>query len=271
MSYYEALGVGNKSTPKEIRKAYRKLAFQYHPDRNPGDSNAENKFKEIQVAYDVLGDPIKRQSYDAGKPSPSQYQQQYQYNPPQQQRRKPKPKPPKPKPKPPDPYVKTINRINISRKEIDDIICSFVDIHPGRGRGRGIVVHVPITHDERKNGCTKKVRIKKRVMCEVCYGIATKSTYSELPCCHCQQKGYIERTHRISMIRDRCKHCDGTGFQNLRCLICKGEGFIDYFAEEMEVIIPAETVIGSQVRIKEKGEAGRRSNGDIYITFIPAH
>lgn len=264
MNYYETMGLDRKATPKDIKKAYRKLAFKYHPDRNLDNPSAEVKFKEIQAAYDVLGDPTKRQSYDLQGTvvPPKNYNtaQQHYYKP----RKPPKPKPPKPKPAKPE--VKNIKVISVTEKELSEIKCSFIE---SERKGRGIVVHVPLSFIERKDGCTKFIRIKKRSLCSACYGVKAKDN-TELPCCHCQKKGYIERPHKIiHMARDKCGYCNGSGYQNPKCLFCIGEGFGPYFAEEIEILVPAETQIGYQLNIPKKGELGRSGAGDIYMTFVP--
>ena len=179
MNYYEIMGVDKKSTPKDIKKAYRKLAFKYHPDRNLDNPSAEIKFKELQTAYDVLGDPAKRQLYDSqgNTPPPRNYAQQQYY--------KQRPAKPKPKPKPAKPEVKNIKTINVTEKELNEIKCSFIE---NERKGRGIIVHVPLSFIERRDGCIKFVRIKKRSLCSHCYGVKAKEN-TELPCCHCQKKG----------------------------------------------------------------------------------
>lgn len=263
MNYYEIMGLDRKANPKDIKRAYRKLAFKYHPDRNLDNPSAEIKFKELQAAYDVLGDPAKRQLYDSqGNVPPSRNTtQQYYYKP-----RRPRPQKPKPKPKPAKPEFKSIKAIVVTEKELKEIKCSFIE---NERKGRGIVVHVPLSSLERRNGCTKFVRIKKRSLCNACYGVKAKDN-TELPCCHCQKKGYIERPHKIiHMARDRCVYCNGSGFQNPKCLFCIGEGFGPYFAEELEILVPPETQIGYQLNIPKKGELGRSGAGDIYITFVP--
>lgn len=251
------MGLDRKATPKDIKKAYRKLAFKYHPDRNLDNPSAEVKFKELQMAYDVLCDPTKRQLYDSqGTYIPPRNHTTQHY----------KPRKPKPKPKPVKPEVKNIKIINVTEKEINEIKCSFIE---NERKGRGIIVHVPLSFMERRDGCTKFVRIKKRSLCNSCYGVKAKEN-TELPCCHCQKKGYIERPHKIiHMTRDKCTYCNGSGYQNPKCLYCTGEGFGPYFAEELEILISPETQIGYQLNIPKKGELGRAGAGDIYMTFVP--
>jgi len=156
MDYYERLGVSRTATEEEIKKAYRTLAKQYHPDRNPGDKAAEETFKKVQEAYDTLSDFQKRAIYNGRMPPP--------------------PKPKQPKPKTEDPIKEvakeewswfTGEEINQppSQAQLDAIQCSFFG---GDTTGRNILTHLFLTKDDMQSGGHAVVKIKKRELCKKC-------------------------------------------------------------------------------------------------------
>jgi len=234
MDHYSVLGVAKTATPKEIKKAYKKLAIKYHPDRNP-DKGAIEQFKKASEAYEVLGDPVKRSQYDL---------QGYVGRRPRQAPPKPPPPPkPKKKPKTKEEFQKEWAEKNEGKKyynhDPENVICTFFG---GSATGRSILVHLSLTPSERRNGCVKEVPIKKRDFCSVCGG----SKGGEFTCLHCKGKAGI---------KEFCPHCNGMGFKEMNCPDCKGTGFGKWMVEQVKVTVPPNTKAGHQLNILGQGES----------------
>lgn len=252
--YYEVLGVDKNATEDQIKKAYRTIAIKYHPDRNPGNKEAEEKFKEAAEAYDVLHDPQKRQQYDTfgfnGPGAGGGF----------------------------DGFGTSMN--------MDDIFSMFGDIfggHAGFGgfgggrrghqvqRGSDLRLKVRLSLDEIAHGVTKKFKVRKDLTCSHCQGsgAAPGSTSEQCPTCH--GSGVITHTTQSifgmmqtqgvcptcngegTVIKNKCPHCHGTGIE-------KGE-------EVVEIKIPAGVAEGMIVNVPGKGNAGPHKgvNGDIQV------
>ena len=254
--YYEVLGVEKNASANDIKKAYRKLAIQYHPDKNPDDKNAEEKFKEAAEAYSVLSDPDKRARYDqigheglggaAG------------------------------------------GGFNGAGMDMNDIFSMFGDIFGGRGgfggfggfgggsagpqkfRGSDQRVKVRLNLQEIANGVTKKFKLKKYVKCSHCGGTGAEGNATEI-CPDCHGPGRVVRTQPsfFGMMRSEvaCPRCNGEGkiIKN-KCPHCNGDGVV-MGEEVVEVQIPAGVVEGMQLSMRGKGNAGKRNgiNGDLLI------
>ena len=254
--YYEVLGVEKNASANDIKKAYRKLAIQYHPDKNPDDKKAEEKFKEAAEAYSVLSDPDKRARYDqfgheglggaAG------------------------------------------GGFNGAGMDMNDIFSMFGDIFGGRGgfsgfggfgggsagpqkfRGSDQRVKVKLNLQEIANGVTKKFKLKKYVKCSHCGGTGAEGNATET-CPDCHGTGRVVRTQQsfFGMMRSEvaCPRCNGEGkiIKN-KCPHCNGEGVV-MGEEVVEVQIPAGVVEGIQLSMRGKGNAGKRNgiNGDLLI------
>ena len=254
--YYEVLGVEKNASANDIKKAYRKLAIQYHPDKNPDDKKAEEKFKEAAEAYSVLSDPDKRARYDqfgheglggaAG------------------------------------------GGFNGAGMDMNDIFSMFGDIFGGRGgfsgfggfgggsagpqkfRGSDQRVKVRLNLQEIANGVTKKFKLKKYVKCSHCGGTGAEGNATET-CPDCHGTGRVVRTQQsfFGMMRSEvaCPRCNGEGkiIKN-KCPHCNGEGVV-MGEEVVEVQIPAGVVEGMQLSMRGKGNAGKRNgiNGDLLI------
>ena len=254
--YYEVLGVDKNATEDQIKKAYRTIAIKYHPDRNPGNKEAEEKFKEAAEAYDVLHDPQKRQQYDtfgfSGGGAGGF-----------------------------DPFGGT-------SMNMDDIFSMFGDIFGGhagfsgfgggssrRGpqvhRGADLRLKVRLTLQEIAHGVTKKFKVRKDITCSHCHGTgaAPGSTNDQCPTCH--GSGVITHTTQsiFGMMQTQgvCPTCDGSGtvIKN-KCPHCHGTG-VEKGEEVVEIKIPAGVAEGMIVNVPGKGNAGMRKgvNGDIQV------
>ena len=251
--YYEVLGVDKNASDAEIKKAYRKLAIKYHPDRNPDNKEAEEKFKEAAEAYDVLHDPQKRQQYD-----------QFGFDGPQG------------------------GFGGGAGMNMDDIFSMFGDIfggHSGFGgfggfgggggrpqyRGNDLRLTVKLTLQEIAEGVTKKFKVKKDITCEHCHGTGAKDGAQPETCSQCNGSGVVYKTVRtmLGMMQTQttCPNCHGEGTViKDKCPYCNGEG-VTKGEEVIEINIPAGVSEGMVVNVPGKGNAGRHNgvNGDIQV------
>ena len=257
--YYEVLGVGKQATDDEIKKAYRKIAIKYHPDRNPGNKEAEEKFKEAAEAYSVLSDKQKRQQYDQfGFDGPNMGGGFGGFG-------------------------------GAGGFSMDDIFSMFGDVFGGRGgfsgfggfggggaqraqyRGSDLRLKVRLSLQEVATGVTKKFKVKKDVVCQHCHGSGAQAGSSATTCPTCNGNGYTVKTVRSilgmmqtqsecptchgegKVIKNKCPHCTGTG-------IVKGE-------EVVEINIPAGVAEGMVVNVPGKGNAAPHNgvNGNIQV------
>ena len=254
--YYEVLGVDKNATEDQIKKAYRTIAIKYHPDRNPGNKEAEEKFKEAAEAYDVLHDPQKRQQYD-----------QFGFD---------------------GPNMGGFGGFGGASMNMDDIFSMFGDIfggHAGFGgfgggsrsrgrqqhRGSDLRLKVRLSLDEIAHGVTKKFKVRKDVTCSCCKGTGAEagSTSDQCPTCH--GSGVITHTTQsiFGMMQTQgvCPTCGGEGSViSNKCHECGGEGIVKG-EEVVEIKIPAGVAEGMVVNVPGKGNAGRRNgvNGDIQV------
>ena len=249
---YRVLGVDKKASAEDIKKAYRKLARQYHPDRNPDDSSAEEKFKEVQAAYDVLGDPAKRKQYDQGGGLFGGF----------------------------DPR-------NMGGQGggagsgfgvggIGDILS---DLFGGAGgsttgtrgtprpeRGRDLETEVHISFEQAMEGGQVPVTVPVSAPCPTCGGTGAKPGTAPQVCSRCQGRGIESQGQGLFSISQPCSKCGGTGTEiKDPCATCHGNGQTRQ-VKRYRVNIPAGVRDGSRVRLAGKGEAGRRGGptGDLY-------
>ena len=258
--YYEVLGVQKNANADEIKKAYRKAAIQYHPDKNPGDKQAEEKFKEAAEAYDVLSNPDKRARYDqfghAGMSGAAGGGGGF-------------------------------GGFSGGGFSMEDISSPPGDIfggHFGGGgfrssssggrrvnRGSDIRIKVRLTLAEIANGVTKKLKINKTVACDKCGGTGAKDADSYSTCSTCNGTGHVTRVENTFFGRMQtqsvCPTCGGTGkVITSPCDKCKGEGTVRG-SEVVEIKIPAGVGEGMMLTVTGKGNAARHGgvNGDLQV------
>lgn len=257
--YYEILGVSKSSSPDEIKKAYRKVAMQYHPDRNPGDKAAEEKFKEAAEAYEVLSDTDKKAKYD-------RYGHQA--------------------------FGPGTGGGGFHNTNMEDIFSHFGDIFgdgmfgdffgggrrsSGGGartrgqRGSNLRIKLKLTFAEIANGVTKQVKVKKYIICTTCGGNGAKDKNSLQTCTTCGGNGQVRKVQNTFLGQMQtvttCSTCNGEGSTvTSKCTACKGEGRV-YGEETISIDIPAGVQAGMQLSMSGKGNAGERggSYGDLII------
>jgi len=252
--YYEVLGVSKDSTADEIKKAYRKKAIKYHPDKNPGDKQSEENFKEAAEAYEILSNPEKKQRYDqfghAGLGNQSGF--------------------------------------GGGGRSMDDIFSMFGDIFGGGGfggfggfssggrsqrvnHGSNLRIKVSLDLNEVAHGAEKKLKVKKYITCTECHGSGAKGSSGFKTCTTCRGSGQVTRVSNTFLgqmqTTSACPTCGGEGKTiSQKCDTCYGEGIIQG-EEVMSVKIPAGVAEGMQLSLSGKGNAARRGGipGDLLV------
>lgn len=250
--YYEILGVPRNATAEEIKRAYRQLALKYHPDRNPGNKDAEEKFKEAAEAYSVLIDPEKRSTYDrfgieglrgggfTGFPG----------------------------------FDSSIF------EEFEDILGSFFgfgDIFgprtrrrkPGPQRGRDLILELGITMEEAVRGVEKEVSLHRAERCPACQGSGLQPGTRKTSCPTCQGRGQLRYQQGFFTISRTCSHCHGQGeIITTPCQECHGSGSVKQ-KKSLRIRIPAGVDTGTRLRVEGEGEAGEPGapRGDLYVSI----
>jgi molecular chaperone DnaJ len=256
--YYEILGVQKGASQDEIKKAYRKVAMQFHPDRNPGDKAAEEKFKEAAEAYEVLSDADKRAQYDRFGHAGVQGN------------------------------GRGFGGGNGNMEDIfsqfgdifgDDIFGSFFGGGGGRRggqrmrgvRGSNLRIKIKLTYEEIAKGVTKQVKVKKHVPCNTCHGSGAKDKGSVQTCNTCGGTGQVRRVSNTFLGQmqtvSTCPTCNGEGTTiTAKCGSCKGEGRV-YGEETVTLDIPAGVQEGMQLSLGGRGNAGERGGppGDLIV------
>ncbi len=244
-SYYETLGVAKNASPDDLKKAYRKLARQYHPDKNPGDAEAEKRFKEVQSAYDVLSDPEKRKQYDTfgstnGRPGPT--------------------------------------NVDFSDFDLGDIFGGLFG-GSGRGRGRGgqqqprgqrgsdVEVEVRISFEDALKGVQTTVPVTLELACHTCHGTGAAPGTAPKRCPQCDGSGVVATSQGLFALQQPCPTCRGNGtIVDTPCPTCHGSGR-ERRTKRYTVRIPAGVKDGTKIKLKGKGEAGwgGAPAGDLFV------
>lgn len=251
--YYEILGVNKGANADEIKKSFRKLAMQYHPDRNPNDKEAEAKFKEINEAYEVLKDEQKRAAYDRfGHQAFSGGQGGG------------------------NPFGGGFNFDFGGAGGFADIFSEVFSEFVGGGRGRrqsyaqrgqDVRYNLSISLEEAFSGLEKEISIPSTETCEECHGHGTKDGKEAPVCANCGGSGKIRIQQGFFVVEQTCPHCKGSGrVVKDACSKCKGKGFINK-QKNIKVKIPAGIEDETRMRIAGGGEAGIRGgeSGDLYV------
>jgi molecular chaperone DnaJ len=243
--YYEVLGVARSADAPELKKAYRKLALELHPDRNPGNKEAEARFKEASEAYQVLSDSEKRALYDrfghAGARGAG---------------------------------------FSGGFTNVGDIFSAFSDIFgdifagsggPTRSPGRGadLETQVDLTLAEVATGVTKELKIPRRTPCQICRGTGAAAGSKRERCAQCRGRGQVVHSQGFLMISTACPNCRGEGeIVKNPCEPCEGSG-VQIVEEKLQVAIPKGVDDGSTLRLAGRGEAAQRGGhvGNLYVVI----
>lgn len=251
--YYEIIGVAREASEQEIKSAYRKLALKFHPDRNPGDKAAEEKFKEAAEAYAVLADADKRQRYDrfghaglggAAQGGPGGF----------------------------DPSVFT---------GFEDILGGLGDIfgfgdalgggrrRGGPSRGSDLRYDLEISFDESARGTETSIQIPRQETCETCSGTGAAAGTKPVTCPGCHGRGQVRFQQGFFTMARACGQCRGTGqFIATPCGTCRGAGTVEQ-QRKLTVKIPPGIATGQRMRLTSEGEAGAAGGpaGDLYVVI----
>lgn len=245
LDYYEVLGISQSSSQDEIKKAYRKLAMKYHPDRNPNDKEAEEKFKQSTEAYEVLSDSNKRQIYDT-----------YGHE--------------------------GLKSRGYQGPDFEDIFSSFGDIFGdifgfGRAetqrskhgpiRGADLRYDLSISFMEAVHGAAKNIEIERPDTCWTCEGTGLRPGHKPVTCSACHGRGQVVRAQGFFRMSTTCPQCHGTGeIIKDPCTDCDGVGLVRS-RKKVSLKIPAGVDTGAKMRLQGNGEGGRKGGpaGDLYV------
>ena len=242
--YYELLGVPRNASEDEIKKAYRKLALQYHPDRNPGDKQSEENFKEVSEAYQILSDAEKRAKYDQfghaafgdGSPFPGGFD-----------------------------FTAGFEDV------FGDIFGEFFGGGARRGRGRGedLRYNLTLKFEEAVSGIEKKIKIPRHGPCDTCHGSGAKAGTAPQTCPTCRGRGQVSFQQGFFSVSRTCSTCQGQGtIVKDPCANCGGSGRLRKL-HTLNVKIPAGVDTGSRLKLRSEGESAPAGGapGDLYVVI----
>jgi len=257
--YYRVLGVSENASAKEIKSAYRKLSRQYHPDTNAGDKAAEERFKEVSAAYDVVGDTDKRKEYDEvrklgpmggmfGSPGAGAPGGGFRFQ---------------------------------DVGDLGDVLGGLFGrgrrggggaTGPGRGtgphRGQDLEAELHLDFDDAVRGLTTTIHLTSEATCSTCHGTGAKPGTTPRPCPQCNGRGVLDDNQGFFSFSQPCPECAGRGFLiDDPCPTCRGSG-IEHRPREVKVRIPAGVADGQRIRLRGRGGPGRNGGppGDLYVT-----
>jgi len=248
-SPYEVLGVAKNAPDDEVKKAYRNLARKYHPDRNPGDASAEEQFKEVQGAYDLLSDPEKRRAYDTfGSAGPRGF-----------------------------PGGANMGGARFEEFNLGDLGDLLGGMFGGGARARGgarqpirgddLETRVQISFEDSLKGIQVRVPVEAETACSVCHGTGAEPGTAPVVCPQCGGRGVVSDSQGLFAFSQPCPRCQGNGsIVEKPCKHCRGVGR-ERATKRYAVKIPAGARSGTRVRLKGKGEGGRNGGpaGDLYV------
>lgn len=249
--YYELLGVNRNTSEEELKKAYRKLALQHHPDRNPGNKQAEEKFKEVSEAYSVLSDAQKRAQYDQfGHAAFGDG----------------------------GPFAGGFDFSGGFEDVFGDIFGEFFGSGTGRRRGRGrgedLRYNLTLTFEEAVSGAEKKIKIPRHGPCETCHGTGAKPGTAPQTCPTCRGRGQVSFQQGFFSVSRTCNQCQGHGTViKDPCATCGGAGRVRTM-HTLSVKIPAGVDNGSRLKLRAEGETGPAGGtpGDLFVvTQVEPH
>jgi molecular chaperone DnaJ len=249
--YYEVLGVTRNAEAEEIKKSYRKLAIKYHPDKNPGDKVAEEKFKELGEAYEILSDPQQRAAYDQyghaafdprsrmGRAGAGGFH---------------------------DPF-EIFREVFGGNSIFDEFFGTSRNDPTQPQRGNDLRYDLELSFEDAAHGCEKEIQVTKGERCEVCHGSGVETGSKTKTCPTCQGRGQVITSRGIFSIAQTCPQCQGAGrVVEKPCKTCHGAGRRDK-TSKIKLRIPAGVDTGSRLRSAGNGEAGLRGgpSGDLYV------
>ena len=247
--YYKILNVGGNASKKEIKKSYRKLARKYHPDANPDNKKAEDKFKEISEAYNVLSDDKKREQYDQQR----RFFSQGGYN------------------VSPGGGFTQERYSDMSGKNFQDIFDIFGGQTQTRPswpqKGQDLHYSLPISFSEALTGVTKQIKINHSITCPNCQGSGARSGTAAITCPTCGGTGVVAMNQGIFGLNRACPQCHGRGsIVKDPCAVCHGSGMVQE-SKVISIKVPAGVDSGSKIRYQKLGEAGINNGppGDLFI------
>jgi molecular chaperone DnaJ len=240
--YYKILGVPRNATQEEIKRAYRQLALKYHPDRNPGDKEAEERFKEIAEAYEVLRDPEKRRLYDLYGARAVKESTGFS-------------------------GFDTVEDIFSSFRDLFEEFFGFSTRRPSPEKGEDLRYDLTLSFLEAVKGTIRTIKIPKEMKCPRCNGSGLEPGTSPEVCPSCYGKGHVTRAHGFFTLTTTCSRCGGTGrIVTNPCTECRGEGVV-LGEKEIRLDIPAGVYEGLRLRVEGEGKEGRWGGppGDLYV------
>lgn len=236
--HYEVLGVPRKATPGEIKAAYRKLALTYHPDRNPGDRGAEERFKEVSLAYAVVGDEEKRARYDRFGALEG------------------------------DLPFKADADLRMATDFFDAVFGDLFGLGRKKAVGQDLRYTLELDFEEAALGCDQEIAFDRQEDCRVCVGTGAKGGTAGLTrCTRCEGQGYTRQKAGFFSARRECLACGGAGeVPRVRCKSCGGTGLVEQ-SRRYTVRVPPGSTAGTIQRVAGEGSPGRRGGaaGDLYV------